>query len=306
MKHDMFCRSITSTRWLTALTLGATAALPLLAQNGEPFRVTAGVGYRADADIDHHGGDFHEKRFSITGARAFNVNEKLKIEPIVAYRFSAYDFSMPDPWDDIHTFRVTVLGHYAIDDKWTVFGGPSMAFSGESGADFSDSITFAGAVGVNYRVNERLVVGGGFTISTEIEDDARLRPLLIAHWQINDRWSFESGFTEVAGGSGPGGEIRYKINDAWSVAGGAQYQEKRFRLSDDSRVRGVRDGVGEDTSLPIYAKVTWQVCPNGALELLGGVSTAGELRLENRGGHRITEVDYDPAPLVGLRAILTF
>ena len=68
----------------------------------------------------------------------------------------------------------------------------------------------------------------------------------------------------------------------------------------------MRDGVGEDTSWPIYGKVTWQICPHAALELLGGISVAGELRLENSDGHKITEVDYDPAPLVGLRALFTF
>lgn len=303
MKHEMLRRSVTSRHWLAVLTLGAAGLLPLLAQDSQPFRVAVGIGYRADADIDNRGGDFNETRLSLTGSRAFNVNEKFKIEPLLAYRFSAYDFSRPEPWDDIHTFRATVLAHYAIDDVWSIFGGPSIALSGESDADFGDAVTIGGALGVTYQVNERLVVGAGFTVSSEIEDDARIRPLLIVNWQINDRWSLESGYTEVAGGGGPGGEVRYKITDGWSVAGGVQYQEKRFRLSDEGPVR---DGVGEDTSLPIYAKVTWQVCPNAALELLGGVSVGGELRIENSGGHKIAEVDYDPAPLVGLRAIFTF
>jgi len=48
------------------------------------------------------------------------------------------------------------------------------------------------------------------------------------------------------------------------------------------------------------------MCPNAALELVGGVSVGGELRIENRDGHKIAELDYDPAPLVGLRAIFTF
>jgi hypothetical protein len=302
MKHHLLRRWTTSARWLAAFTLGA-GALPLLAQNGEPFRITTGVGYRADADIDNNGGDFSETRFSVSGSRGFNPNEKLRIEPMVAYRFSAYDFSRPEPWDDIHSIRATVLARYVIDDKWAVLGGPSIGFSGESDADASDAMTFGGALGASYRVSETLVVGAGFTASTEIEDDARIRPLVILNWQINDRWSFESGYMEVAAGGGPGGEIRYKINDAWSVSGGMQYQEKRFRLSDDAPVR---EGVGEDSSLPLYARVTWQAFPNAAFELVGGVSVGGELRLDNRDGHTIAEEDYDPAPLVGLRAILTF
>ena len=302
MKHHNCSCTFAVTRSLAVIALGVGTSA-LAAENAEPFHIAVGGGYRADADIDGAGSDFNETRFSLTGSRVFKANEKLAIEPIVAYRFSAYDFSGPEPWDDIHTFRATVLGRYAIDDRWAVFGGPSIGLSGESGADAGDAFTIGGALGVSYVVNQSLVIGAGFTASTEIEDDARIRPLVILNWQINDQWSFASGYTEVAGGGGPGGEIRYKINDAWSVGAGMQYQEKRFRLSDDAPIR---EGVGEDTSLPIYAKVTWQVCPNAALELIGGVSVGGELRIENRNGHKLGEADYDPAPLVGLRAIFNF
>jgi hypothetical protein len=303
MKRNMLYCQVTLPRSIVALAAGAAGFLPLLAQDGEPFRASVGVGYRADADIDKRGGDFNETRFSVTAARGFNPNEKIRIEPILTYRFSAYDFSRPDPWDDIHSIRATVLARYVIDEKWAVFGGPSVAFTGESGADVSDAITFGGALGASYRFSERLTIGAGFTISSEIEDDARIRPLVILNWQINDQWSFESGYMEVAGAGGPGGEIRYKINEAFTVGAGLQYQEKRFRLSDDARVS---EGVGEDSSWPIYAKVTWQVCPRAAIELVGGIPVAGELRLENRNGHKISEADYDPAPLVGLRALFSF
>src|SRR5687768_10284719 len=138
MKHHSLRRFITS-RWLPIIVLGTAGALPSPAADraeSEPFRITAGVGYRADADIDNRGGDFNETRFSVTGARAFNPNEKLRLEPIVAYRFSAYDFSRLEWWDDIHSFRATMLVSYRIDDTWSVFGGPSIGFSGESDADF--------------------------------------------------------------------------------------------------------------------------------------------------------------------------
>lgn len=305
MKHDSIRRSLTSARTLAAITLATAGAAPLVA--AEPtdhlYRVTVGAGYRADADIDNTGEDFSETRLSVTAARAFILNPQLKIDPVLTYRFAGYDFSGMEPWDDIHTFRATALAHYGINDKWSVFGGPSIAFSGEACADAGDSMTYGGALGVSYRITERMVLGGGFTVSSEIEDSARAWPLVIVNWAIDDHWSLESGYTEVAGEAGPGGEVRYRFNEAWSVSAGAQYQEKRFRLSDDAPVR---EGVGEESSYPIYGKVSWQVCPNGTLELVGGVTVGGELRLEDRNGHKISDEDYDPAPLVGFRAILTF
>jgi hypothetical protein len=301
MKHYLLRGSLSSIRF-PVLALGMAVVLPLAAQDKEPYRVFVGGGHRADADLDG-GGDFSETRFSLGAARGFRASPKLRIEPALTYRFSAYDFSGTEPWDDIHTLRATALAQYFLDERWTVFGGPSVGFAGEGDADVSDAMTFGGVFGASYKLGDGLVLGAGFTASTEIEDDARVRPLVIVNWRVNDRWSVESGYTEVAAGGGPGGEIRYRINDAWSVAGGVQYHEKRFRLSDDSRVR---EGVGEDSSFPIYAKVTWQVCPQAALELVGGVAVAGELTLDNRNGRQLVRTDYDPAPLVGLRANFTF
>lgn len=289
----------------TALTLGAAfvSVLPLAAQTGEEFRVSAGFGYRADADIDHGGGDFNETRFSLTASRPVKLNEQWRLDPVVGYRFGAYDFSKADLWDDVHQVRATVLLRRALNERWAVFGGPTAGLAMESGADAGDALTFGGAAGVIYQVNERLTIGGGVGVSSEIEDDATVRPVLILNWRFHEHWTAECGYFEAAGGGGPGAEIRYQINEQWSVAGGAQYQENRFRLSDDGRSR---DGVGEDISVPVYAKVTWQASKNAAIELLGGVSAGGELRLEDRSGHKISDEDYDPAALLGLRAVLTF
>lgn len=284
-----------------ALAVGLPT-LPAAEFETDPYRVGVGIGYRANTDIDG-GGDFDETRFSLNASRTFDLNERLRIEPIGTYRFSAYDFSGREPWDDIHSLRVTALGHYALDDKWAVLGGPSLGLSGESDADAGDSITFGGALAVSYRLTETLNVGAGFTASSQIEDDAQVWPLVILNWQIDEQWSIESGYTEVAGGGGPGGELRYQFTDRWTFAAGLQYQEKRFRLSDDAPVR---EGVGEDSSWPVYAKVTWQASAHTALELVGGVAIGGELLLENRNGRKVSQRDYDPAPLVGLRALFTF
>lgn len=290
----------------TALTLGAAlvSVLPLAAQNGEELRVAAGFGYRTDADIDHGGGDFNETRFGLTAERPFNLNDRWRLSPIVGYRFSAYDFSRTEPWDDVHQLRATVTLRHALNEQWAVFAGPTVGFAGESGADTGDAFTYGGVVGATYQVNKQLAIGGGVGFTTELEDNITVRPVVIVYWQFHERWTLESGYFDAAGSGGPGAEIRYRINDRWSVSGGGQYQENRFRLEAD---RGpARDGVGEDSLVPVYAKVTWQMNQHAAVELLGGVSLAGELRVENRQGHTLSKEDYDPAALFGLRAVLTF
>jgi len=289
----------------SALVLGAAlvSVLPLAAQEDGAFHVSTGFGYRTDADIDHDGGDFNETRFGVTANRPFNYDERWRLDPIVAYRFSSYDFSGPELWDEVHQFRATLMLRHVINEKWAVFGGPTVALAMESSADAGEALTFGGTLGVTYHVHERLTIGGGLGVITELEDNPTFRPVVLLNWRIHDQWTLESGYFEAAGSGGPGVEIRYQINEHWNVGAGAQYQENRFRLSEDGPVR---DGVGEDSFVPVYGKVTWRINKQAALELLGGVSLGGELRVENRKGHTVSKDDYDPAALLGLRALLSF
>src|SRR5687767_8405304 len=143
---------------LSLACIGSLApALPALAQGAAEFeavdpqtpfegvRVIPGFGYRAKADIDR-GGEFGETALSVRGGPAFSFGEDLKLNTIGTYRFSHYDWSDfgTDPWEDIHTFRLTSVVAYTMNDQWTFYGGPTAGFSGEQGADFSHSFTLGG------------------------------------------------------------------------------------------------------------------------------------------------------------------
>lgn len=306
---------------LTALLVGASLAsvLPLAAQDigsyecveqhsgvQGSFRLAAGFGYRTDADIDGSGnGDFNETRFSVTGLGTININEKWTVNPILSYRYSTYDFSDGDLWDDINTVRLTPLVQYQLDERWTIFGGPSVGFSGESDADLSTAFTFGAIAGVRYKFSPTLTVGGGLGVFSQIEDDASILPLLIVNWQISEAVDLRVGVSEVAGASGLGAELGYKLNEKWSVGGGLQFQKKRFRLSDDHNAP-VKDGVGEDSSVPVYAKLGWQASKDASLELVAGFTVGGNLRVEDDDGDKISDEDYDPSALFGVRALFTF
>lgn len=300
---------------LAALLVGASLAsvLPLAAQDVGSyegieqtstvqggFRIGAGFGYRAAADFDDIKGDFSETRFSVTGLGIISVGDKWTFNPVLSYRYSAYDFSEGDLWDDIHTLRFTPLVQYKLDEKWTIFGGPSVGFSAESDADINTAVTFGAIAGVRYKVSEALTVGGGFGVFSQIEDDASVLPLLIVNWQMTEALGLNLGYTEVAASGGLGAELNYKLNEKWTVGGGLQYSKKRFRLSDKT------DGVGEDTSVPLYAKVGWLPAKDVALELVGGFSMGGELRVEDDNGHKVADEDYDPSALFGVRALFSF
>lgn len=289
-------------------------AVPALAQGAAEFeaadlqspvtatRVIPGFGYRSDGDIDG-GGEFSEVAFSIRGGPSFAFSENIRMVAWASYRFSHYDFSGFDPWENIHTFRATPIVNYAMNEQWSFYGGPTFGISGEEGADFGHSFTAGALAGVSYKVHDRLSVGGGLGFFSQIEDDARLVPFITANWQFLDQWNLRVGFSEVAASGGLGAEVSYDINPHWKVGTGFQFQQKRFLLDEDGPVP---DGVGQDKSVPIYAKVGWQVTEKTLVELLVGVAVGGEVLLEDENEREIAEEDYDPSALIGLRAVFTF
>jgi Domain of unknown function (DUF6268) len=291
-------------------------AVPALAQGAAEFepidpqspvtatRIIPGFGYRSKADIDN-GGEFSEVAFSVRGGPSFAFSDDIRLLAWASYRFTHYDFSdfAVDPWENIHTFRATPIVSYTMDEQWSFYGGPTVAISGEEGADFGHSFTGGGLAGVSYKVHDRLSVGGGLGISSQIEDKARLLPFITANWQFYDQWNLRIGFPEIAANGGLGAEVTYDFNPHWKFGAGFQFQQKRFLLDEDGPVPS---GVGQDKSIPIYAKVGWQATEKTLLELIVGVAAGGEVLLEDQHGREIAEEDYDPSALIGLRAVFTF
>ncbi len=98
---------------------------------------------------------------------------------------------------------------------------------------------------------------------------------------------------------GVGGELAWKFAKTVELAGGIQFQRRRFRLDKNNRV-------AEETLAPIYGKVTWSLFPQGSVEFFGSVATNGELRLENKNGNKITDKDYESTAFFGARLHFVF
>jgi opacity protein-like surface antigen len=261
--------------------------------------VIPGFGYRTEADIDD-GGSFSEMAFSVRGGPGFTLSEDLHLYALGSYRFTHYDFQdVSDDPDNFHTFRATPVLRWTMDDAWTIYGGPSIGFSAQEGADFGDSVTYGALAGVSYKVHDALSVGGGLGIFSRIEDDVRIIPFITANWDMSEQFNLRVGFTEVAASGGLGAEVTYDLNDQFVLGGGIQFQEKRYRIE-------AGDGVLNDKSMPIYAKVGWRMSENMLFEFQAGVAVGGEILLEDDSGNEILEEDYDPAAIFGVRAVFNF
>src|SRR5436190_16516700 len=266
--------------------------------------ITAGFGYRAESDLDD-GGSSSMASLRLAGGTAMAVSERLSFSFLGSYTFNHYDFKnfLTDPWEDIHTLRLTPLLHYAIDEKWSVFGGPAVSISAEDGADIGDSFTGGGIIGFGYCVYDRLSLGFALGVFSRFEEDVAVLPVPIVDWRFADDWLLHIGFQEVAANGGLGAEIAYDLHEQWKISAGVQFQQRRFRLSDDGPVK---DGVGQDRSASVYFKARWEPALNCAVEAVVGIAAGGEYRIENSSGHKVGETDYDPSALFGVRGIFTF
>jgi hypothetical protein len=173
--------------------------------------------------------------------------------------------------------------------------------AGESGAEFDDAITAGGLLGFSYRASDDLTLGLLLGATTQIEDSAALLLVPQVDWRFAERWKLHLGLTRLAY-TGLGPELSYAPSDAWEVALGASYQNRRYRLDDHA---GIDDGVGQETTLPVYVRAGWRY-QRLRLDLFGGVAVGGQVTLEDDDGDQVQTSGYDPAPILGLNGQFVF
>ncbi len=217
------------------------------------------------------------------------------------YRFKDVAAPLPtsssatEPLSDVFTLRLRPGVAYRLDDRWTLLGGAIVEFSGESGADVGDSVTFGGYGGATYRVSDDLSLTFGVIAKSRLEDDALVVPLLGLRWRINEMFSLTT--------EGLGARLSAKVSDQMTVSVFGRYEIRDFRLDDEAAVPG---GIVQDTRLPIGATIEWAPTPRFSLALSGGVIVAQKFTFLNQHGDELSGDRTKAAPFIGLRAELKF
>lgn len=279
--------------------------------NGREYRFTifGGGVHQFETDIDS-GGDFDVSSLGAGAIFSHDFSEELSMGLQISYGLDMYDFSgtaltvVPpaSPWDDIHTITAAAIFSYKLNNDWSIFGGPLFQSARESGADFGDSVTGGAAIGATYRVKPDFTIGGGVAIMSQLEDDPRIVPFLILNWGFADNFSVRNTSpTNAINRSGL--ELVYSANPHWEFAAGFASRFSRFRLDSDAPSP---NGVGEDSSLPIWFRATYKASERCAIDGIIGVNADGELRLQSATGGLIASSDYDAGFFAGLFASLRF
>lgn len=272
-------------------------------QEGWSTFIRGGAVNQFDTDLEE-GGSYRATRFNLQAGQGYAWNRRSSVSLALSYSYDGYSFSSGNadgmaafkPWDDIHSMDLSLPIRWGIDNDWSTFLIPSVRSSGESGASFSETITGGVLAGFAYRFGDRLTVGPGLGVISQLEENATVFPILIINWRITDKLSLETG-RGLAATLGPGLTLNYRANDRWSFLFGGRYEKLRFRLDEKGRVA---NGIGEDSSFPLFAGATYSFSPKSSISLVGGVELEGELRQEDEEGNRIVKETYDPAGFLGL------
>lgn len=279
-------------------------------EQGQEWKFTIGGGAEYQFKTNLGSSDFSLARYGGALGAQTDLTRDLSMSLFASYALDLYDFDPgalgvappAEPWDSIHTFTAAAIFSLDLANDWGAFGGPVFQSARESNADFGDSITAGGVFGLTYTASRDLTIGGGIGVMSELEDDARIFPIIIVDWHINNDWRLRNTST-VNAANRTGIELIFHANDNWEFALGGASQYSRFRLDD---VAPAPDGIGEDSSLPFWFRASYMPSQQLKVDAILGVNTSGELDLANSSGTGIASNNYDAAFFIGVFGTFRF
>jgi hypothetical protein len=220
---------------------------------------------------------------------------------------SVYDFTdatgfvsgSSEPWDDIMAGGASLRFSRQHDERWSYFASVDAQSWGQDNAEFSDTLTYGGVVGVMYAQSESLRYGFGLGAHTRLEDDTTFLPIPIIAWRIDDHWSI--GSTPRRGG----GQIAltYAYDESLSVSAAVGFESRDFRLSRDA---AQPEGVGRDSRIPVSVAVDWRVHPQVRVRGEVGANLSQEFTLDDVEGNRVSKQDADMGFFAGVGVTVEF
>jgi hypothetical protein len=271
----------------------------------EAYTINGGWDYMAKTSVKHQT-NFSRGDFRAGVGGKWDLADHLSLDTRFSYQLNSYKFTndgYPFDWSNINNYTLLGLLNWQLDDKWSLLGGPLIRYSGEGSADWKHSASYGGLLGFNWLSSKDLSLGLAVGVVSQIEDKAGIVPIPMIRWHFADDFTLRTGVIPLGGRMGLGPELTYNFAKDFDLSVGAQYQRSRYRLNDHA---ANAQGIGEDTSLPIYAKFAWRPVEAASVELFAGVVAGGGLKTQDQDGNHAFDHHYDTAPTVGMRGEYRF
>ena len=270
----------------------------------QPFASITPI-YQGNGDLDK-GGSFTMSGAIVRGGASYDLGGGNRAGVTLSYDYLDYSFTNVSafgqaPWGNVQRYGVAAPISFALNDGWSLRFSPSADWFKENGASTGDSLVWGATLSGAKRFEGGNRLGLGVGVFSQIEKTS-VFPFLVVDWRLGERWRLVNPL--ASGPTGPAGlELEYCFDGNWAASVGAAYRALRFRLSDTGLVS---NGVGEETGVPVFLRVTRNFNDQMALHFYGGVVAGGKLRVENSSGDMVREENFDPAPIVGLSFVGRF
>jgi hypothetical protein len=298
----------TAGRALALATASAAAAmLPdmALAQSAKSNAVSTSASVTGlgtfNSDLDSSGGSFNWSGVIVNGSIARQVNAEWSVGVNAGYQYEHWSFSSPSafgsdaPWSSINRPSVGFKVGWQAQPDIGLFVAPQFEWDYETGAGQGGGQNFGAVLGATKIFSRDRVVGLGAGVFHQI-NETKVFPFLIVNWKIDDKWKLANPLPAGPAG-GAGLELVYAIDDNWDLGGGGTYREYRFRLKSSGPNA---NGIGQNQGIPLFARLTRKLGPNGRLDLYAGATVAGTLKLRDPDGNTLVSSDYNAAPFIAL------
>ena len=182
--------------------------------------------------------------------------------------------------------------------EWAAFALVRFVSSFESGAGFTDSLSWGGILGVGKQFDgpgKSLQLGVGVAFFDRIEESPAVFPGIQFDWQITDKWRAALLGLEL--------DVSYTLNEKWQFGANLEFESPRARLRD----RGPNPrGLFTDSRLPGKLRVKYTPTERVDLEAYVGVDFYRELFFEDSNGENERGFTSSIAPIFGISATLRF
>jgi hypothetical protein len=212
----------------------------------------------------------------------------------VDFEHSNYDFhnatglvpGTDNPFDTIERTALKARFAQHLSREWSYLVGGTAALSFEEGADVGQSLQGVLYGAPTYALSDKLSIGAGVVVSTRLEDNALVLPLVILDWDVAEHWNLsnngELGLT-----------LAYSPNERWSFSVGGHFEYRDFRLDEHGPLP---NGVGRDSRWPVAFTVMYKPTARTTLEADVGVYVAQRIEVLDANGTSISDQDINAAP----------
>lgn len=289
----------------------AGLALPSLAQEAEkaPRKVEADLklsGFATGgADFDGDNGDVQVSSVGADLGVDLPSGERGTTSLSIGSHWSFYDFGgdagfgASEPWEDVVEYTAGARYSRKANDTWGWFLGGFAASSGETGSDFSESVTGGGYVGASYAASDKFRIAFGAGYATRLEDDGYFIPIVNFRWEMAEKWTLSSDTQPKSMGL----KLSYQATESIALLAAGGYMFNEYRLDEDG---ATPDGVGRDSGVPLALGVEWTISDQVSLGVRAGMVMAREFELDDSAGNELQSIDADAAPFLSATLNFTF